>query len=293
MIKELIEDLTFDKISLNQALTRAKIISYKVKNEKFKEWLQSEINGYANKELPEYRNIDCDVFAEIVEPFSGKRTIPIDVSSLENEVDNQYSFYKMRMTQSIGTLEIGLEKDREKGNGYGYMYLPPELTRTISQMCEDGENITSIKRRVQLSQIDFIIEQTKQKLLDTLLELNDAFPDFENSFSNSNKINEQKVQTIINHNIYGNNSNSNIGIGDNITQNINNENSLEELVKELQKIGVEKNEIEKIETIIKTEPKESLSKKALGWVGNVASKAIEKGVELQVPILIETISKYI
>ncbi|RXM42669.1 hypothetical protein [Flavobacterium sp. YO64] len=293
MIKELIEDLTFNRINLAQALTRAKIIAYKIKNEQFKEWLQSEINGYANKELPQYRNIDCDVFAEIVEPFSGKRTIPIDVSSLENEVDNQYSFYKMRMTQSIGTLEIGLEKDREKGNGYGYMYLPLELTRTISQMCDDGENITAIKRRVQLSQIDFIIEQTKQKLLDTLLELNDAFPDFENSFSNSNNVNEQKVQTIINHNIYGNNSNSNIGIGDNITQNINNENSLEELVKELQKIGVEKIEIEKIETIIKTEPKESLSKKALGWVGNVASKAIEKGVELQVPILIETISKYI
>ena len=31
----------------------------------------------------------------------------------------------------------------------------------------------------------------------------------------------------------------------------------------------------------------------LGWVGKIATKAIEKGVELQVPLLIETVSKYI
>lgn len=291
MIKELIEDLTFDNITLAQALTRAKIIAYKSKNEQFKDWLQSEINGYVNKELPSYRIIDCDVFAEVFQPFQGQRTIPMDVSNLENDLNYEHSFYKMRMTQSIGTLEIGLEKD--KGKNYGYMYLPQELTNTLSQMCDNGENINAIKRRIQLSQIKYIIEQTKQKLLDTLLELNDAFPDFENSFSNQNNLNEQKVETIINHNIYGNYSNSNIGIGDNIKQNITNKNQIEELVKELEKIGIERSDIKEVQNILKTEPKETVSKKVLGWVGNIVTKGIEKGVELQIPLLIETVHKYI
>lgn len=69
MIKELIEDLTFDRITLSQALTRAKIIAYKVNNSDFKNWIQAEISGYKDLELPDYRIISCSVFAEAFDAF--------------------------------------------------------------------------------------------------------------------------------------------------------------------------------------------------------------------------------
>lgn len=291
MIKELIKDLTFDKITLSQALTRAKLISYKINNSDFKDWLQSEITGYKDMPLPDYRIMGCEVFAEIFDPMrGGTRTIPMDVSNLENTLETKYSFYSMRMTQSIGTLENGLEKDKE--SNYGYMYLPSEFAKTLANMTPDGDFITAVKRKVYLSEISYILEQTKQKLLDTLLELDVAFPDLENTFSN-NKDDEQKAQTIIHHNIYGNNSNSTIGVGNNISQNVTTNNSIQELVKDLEKIGIEKEDIVKVQEIINTEPKENLSKKVLSWVGEIATKAVEKGVELQVPLLIETVSRYI
>ncbi|CAH0255794.1 hypothetical protein [Chryseobacterium sp. Bi04] len=293
MIKDLIEDLTFDKITLSQALTRAKIISYKINNSDFKDWLQSEINGYKNVPLPEYRNISCEVFAEISDLMrGGTRTIPMDVSNLENTLGTEYSFYNMRMTQSIGTLEMGLEKDKGKGSSYGYIYFPSEFAKTLASMSPDGQFITAVKRRVHLSEIDYILEQTKQKLLDTLLELNNTFPDLENTFSNQNKVDDQKVQTIVNHNIYGNYANSNIGVGDNIKQDINVNNNIQELVKELERIGVEKEDITEVAKIINTETKENVSKKIFSWVGKIATKAVEKGIDLQVPLLIETVSKY-
>ena len=214
MINDLIKDLAFDKIPLSQALNRAKLISYKINNSDFKEWLQSEISGYKDMELPKYRIIGCEVFAEIFDPMrGGTRTIPMDVSNLEDTLDLKHSFYSMRMAQSIGTLENGLEKDKE--SNYGYMYFAPEFAKTLADMSPDGQFITAVKRRVYLSEIDYILEQTKQKLLDTLLELDNAFPDLENTFSN-NKDDEQKAQTIIHHNINGNHTNSTIGVGINL-----------------------------------------------------------------------------
>ncbi|WP_312323794.1 hypothetical protein [Soonwooa sp.] len=291
MIKELIEDLTFDKITLSQALTRAKIIAYKINNDNFKDWLQSEISGYKGNELPNYRIINCDVFADVFAPFTGNRTVPMDVSALENDLELEYSFYKMRMTQSIGTLELGLQK--ENRGDYGFIDFPPDLTKRLSQMTPEGDQITSIKRRIQLSEVEYIVEQTKQKLLDTLLELNDAFPDFEISFSNKEKSNNEKVQTIINHNIYGNHSNSNIAVGETVTQHLNSQNNIQQLRKELENLGIEKEDIDDLENSIKNESKENLSKKVLIWVGKMATKAVEKGIELQVPLLIETIHQYI
>src|SRR5690554_7760133 len=107
MIKQLIEDITFEKITLSQALTRAKIIAYKINNDDFKEWLVGEINGgYKGRELPKYRIIPCDIFAEVNVPFQGTKTIPMDVTEVK-DLEGGYSFNEMRMTQSIATLEIG------------------------------------------------------------------------------------------------------------------------------------------------------------------------------------------
>ncbi|WP_454059262.1 AbiTii domain-containing protein [Elizabethkingia ursingii] len=292
MIKELIEDLTFDKTTLTQALTRAKVIAYKINNSDFKNWIQAEINGYKNVELPDYRTIKCSIFAEIFDPLNGgTRTIPMDVSNLERDLETKYSFYEMRITQSIGTLETGIKKDKK--SDYGYEYLNQGLARSLAEMSPDGAAITAIKRRIQLSEIDYIVEQTKQRLLDTLLELNEAFPDFDNSFSNKEKNSSDKVQTIINQHIYGNYANSNIGVGKNVSQNLNNQNNIHELRKKLENLGIEKKDIDELENTIRNEPKETVGKKILNWVGKIASKAIEKGLELQIPNLIETINHYI
>lgn len=291
MIKELIEDLTFARITLSQALTRAKIIAYQVNNSDLKNWIQSEINGYKDSELPEYRIISCSVFAEIFDAFrGGTRTILLDISELDKDLDSKLSFYKMRITQSIGTLEDGLKNDEDKS--YGYEYFNQKTTQRLASMIEDGNSVTAVKRRIQLSELRYIIEQTRQKLLDTLLDLNDTFPNFENSFSNKESFNNEKVQTIINHNIYGNYANSNIGVGENISQNLHNQNNIQQLRKELEKLGVQKDDIEELENTIKNEPKEAVSKQILIWIGKIANKAVEKGIEIKIPQLIETISQY-
>ncbi len=289
MIKDLIQDLTFDKITLTQALTRAKLIAYKIKNDNFKEWIELELGGYINKELPKYRVINCDVFAEVIDPFRGKYTIPFDVTNVDKDL-TENSFYKMNVTQSVGTMESGLEKDGE--SQYGYEFLPQQLVQLLRSMTSDGDSITAVKRRIQFSEIRHILSITKQKLLDILLQLNDAFPHLENDFvTDINSI--DKAQTIINHNIYGNYSNSNIGIGQNVSQSINNENKIEELVKELSSMGVEDEDIAEIRTIIQNKNKESIPKQVMNWLGKLSTKVIEKGIELNIPLILERLQEFI
>lgn len=289
MIRELIEDLTFDKITLSQGLTRSKIIAYKINNSIFKEWLESEISGYKKKELPDYRVIRCEVYAEVFNQFHGKRTVILDATNLNDKSDN-YSFYKMRVTQSIGTLELGMENDGN--NQYGYEYFPQEFTNLIKPMIPDGEEITAIKRRIQLSEIQYILEQTKQKLLDTLLQLHDSFPNLENDFKDTSKNNEM-VQNIINQNIYGDYANSNIGIGENINQSITSTQQIDNLINELKRLGVSTNDTDELKEILKDKENKSMGKKVLNWLGGLSSKAIEKGIELQLPTIIEKIQDFI
>lgn len=288
MIKQLIEDLTFDKISLSQALTRAKIIAYKVNNDAFKDWITGEIKGYSKRELPEYRIIPCDIFAEVFIPFQGTKTIPMDVTNLKDWA-GEYSFNEMRMTQSIGTLELGIKKDSQ--SQYGYDYFPMDLTNQFKRLTDEGENITAIKRRIQLSQVLYILEQTKQRLLDTLLELNESFPNLENDFPETNT-NSQKVQNIITQNIYGNNSNSNIGVGENINQTIHSDQKIEELIKELRNLGVPAEDLDELKEIVSDKNEKSVGKKILSWIGNLSTKVIEKGIVLEIPTIIEKLGDY-
>lgn len=290
MIKQLIEDLTFNKITLSQALTRAKIIAYKINNNDFKEWLIGEISGgFKGRELPKYRIIPCDVFAEVSIPFQGIKTIPMDLSSVEN-LAGDYSFNEMRITQSIGTLELG--QNQSGNNQYGYDYFPMDLTNQLKILTDDGDNITAIKRRIQLSQIDYILEQTKQRLLDTLLDLNEEFPNLENDYTDSNT-NNQKVQNIITQNIFGDNASSNIAVGENINQSIKSNQKIEELIKELQKMGVSSNETDELKEIIQHKDKNGVGKKILNWIGKITTKTVEKGIDLQLPTIIEKLQDYI
>lgn len=284
MIKQLIEDLTYGKITLSQALTRAKIIAYKLNNNDFKEWITCELSGYDSKELPNYRIIKCEVFVEINNPYRGIQTIPFDVTNLDKDL-NENSFYKMNIVQSIPTLENGLKKDEQ--SDFGYEYLPIGLVQLLKNMVEDGENITAVKRRIYFSEIRYIIELTKQKLLDILLQLHDTFPNLENEFNNSSQ-NTDKVQNIITHNVYGGHSNTNIGIGENITQTLTDNSKVEKFIEDIKKMGIEDEDIKQAQEILTNEKdKVTLGKKMMTWVGKVSTKAIEKGIELQLPLLIE------
>lgn len=215
MIKELIKDISYDKISLNQALTRAKLIAYKIDNGEFISWINNELNGYEDSSfVPEYRKFYCDIFVKVENPYYGSRLTPIDLTEINKQVGvNPYSYIHR---SGILNIEKNLTEAQNANEQYGYVDFPIEIVKNIRDIFQNND-ISALRRRIQFGNLNNILNVAKQKLLDTLLELNKAFPNLEDEYMNDDK--KDTASQIIT-NIYGNNASSNIGVGQNFTQGI-------------------------------------------------------------------------
>lgn len=285
MIKELINDLAFDRITLNQGLTRAKIISSKIGDSNFSNWIRSELNGYSSDEtLPDYRVTQCDLKATIND-FGVLRVIPINASALNEKIGG--NVYTIHLRLDIDSLETAI---RESDSDEIIFKMPHKLVQNLSAMTRT--QLIDAGKEVQKSQLRYIISQTKQRLIDTLIQLNETFPDFENNFITSPE-NQEKVQNIINNHIYGENVNTNIGIGENITQRIDSK-ITKQLLNDVEKLGIDDPELlNELEQISNEKNKESRFKRVTSWIGKMTKFAIEKGIEPQVPLIIEKINNLI
>lgn len=173
------------------------------------------------------------------------------------------------------------------------MTLPIEFV-TMCQEIFQSEDLIEIKKQIHFGQLGEIVGVVKQKLIDTLLELDREFPTFETNYLD-NMENKEKSSSIINNHIYGDNPNTNVSVGDNNIQNITPDFSVKvgNLLQELKSLGIQEEDLKEIKTIVSEKvDKKSIGKKALEWVGKVATKAAEKGLELQIPLLISKIQEF-
>ena len=291
MIKRLIKDLTYDNITLTEGLNRAKIIAFEINNTKFKDWINFELNGYKTDSIPHYRKIKVDVVADIQNPFHGKRTIPYDLSAWDEHL--QVMIYKMNVLQSVPTMETNIKNTEKAAHAVMFEYLPINLVQTFKKMTIDGDDIVSIRRKFQVSQVLHILEITKQKLVDTLLELNQNFPNLEDDYHN-NKENAKIADTIVNNIINGETNNSNVNFGQDVKQvlTIKRDKQIDSLLKFIAELNLDKTELKEVQTLVeKNKEDKNFGKKMLTWAGNIATKAVEKGIELKIPELFERIQE--
>jgi hypothetical protein len=298
MIKELISDLAYDKIKLSQALTRAKLIASKVNNATFKRWINQELEGYENqdKTLPEYRKIRSALYFNINLPFGRSITVPVSFEGAENEEFlDMVHFHKA--TEPISIIEQSIELLTT--TSVGQIPFLPEQVQLLGklfheQIARSRGALIAAYMEVGRSQYQVILELTKQKLLDTLLELDVEFPNLNNEFI-MNKENTDKVQNIITNNIYGDNNPLNIAAGQNVEQkDIHNILTNEKIIR-LEKLGVEEKDIANLQDIITkhSTDKVTFKEKTMKWLGSVTSSIAARGLYENIPAITEFVNKLI
>jgi hypothetical protein len=300
MIKQLIKDLALDDITLSKALTKMKIIQNKVKNETLKNWLIKELSGYDfdDKFLPDYRRVYSEI--NLVAHFPGGKELQCPIKLPDDAEEQGIEYLKFhKIQESISVIEIQLSRNDTRKS---YINLTSKLIDSLSLLLE-RPLIMQIKLNSAVLQgfreIDNIvyhnvIEQTKQKLLDTLIELDNEFPDLEDDFKSSNE-NSNKLQNIVTNNIYGGTNPMNIALGENVTQSGNTINLIDQKTDELRSYGVEENEIKELKEIIKqnSNDKPKLSKNLLGWLGKVTTSISAKGLYENIPQITEFVKDLI
>ncbi|WP_298417716.1 hypothetical protein [uncultured Kordia sp.] len=293
MIKELITDLAYDRITLSQALTRAKLIAAKTQNEIFANWVSKELNGYENDNLylPSYRKLWTEITLVANYPYGREEEFPLVFSDkFDNDISDQIHYLKI--LQPISIVESNIQ-DMEEAKGY--VNLPAGLVQLISKLFKDsvgkrGGVISSGNRVIGKAHLQNIIELTKQKLLDTLIELDTQFPKIDDAYAISNENNE-KVNTIINNNIYGNNNPFNLALGDNTTQGDINLSIGESEKEKLKRLGLNDESIKELEVLDRENPKgsEKRKEKVMGWLSKITASLVSKGIYDSIPALTEFI----
>ncbi len=295
MIKQLIIDLSHDNITLSQALTRTKILAYKLNNDTLRNWIKKETDGYDFDDpmLPKYRKIFSEMY--LIAKFSdGKETkfpfnLPEDSSK---EVLDTVKYHQIR--EPIQIIELQINNEDEPKNGriklplgmleMAKSTLPKPILIQIQMV---GGVIDTLEREVHSVNLHNVVNQTKNILLDTLLELETQFPNLENDYE-MNEENEKKANNIINTNIYGNSMPVNIAVGDNINQ--NNELKIEAFdFEKLKSLEVEDSEIQELKEIIHSSngDEKTFVSKTMGWLGKVTTSLTARGLYDNVPQLVE------
>lgn len=297
MIKEIISDLAFDKINVSQALTRAKLIANQIKNETFTRWLSKELTGYDYEDelIPDYRKVwsEIELLAEF--PFGRTQRFPVVISDDEPELTKDF-IYKHRVLGSIAVIEGEIQSIEDSK---AYIQIPAAMVQLVGEFYKEkvdsyGGVIRSGRRPIGKNQLKNIVEQTKQKLLDTLQQLDSEFTDIETQYKITED-NQERAENIITTNIYGGNNPMNIGAGQNVTQGDVNLSITQEHKEKLKSLGVQENEILELEQIDKESPKGSKGRaaKIMAWVGKVSASLTAKGIYEKTPELIEYVGSFI
>lgn len=296
MINNLITDIAYDKITVAQGLTRAKLIARLIKNETFKNWLNKELNGYEYEDtlLPDYRKIWSEIVLTAEFPFGETQSFPIVLPETQSVLGELLNYH--RVIEPIAIIEQNI---KEMKGGKGYLHLNGGMVQKVSELYKDQLNsyggvIRNGQRTIGKAQLTNIVELTKQKLIDTLQDLEEEFPDLENKYV-MNEENNKKAQNIITNNIYGNNNPLNVAAGDKITQGDINLTINEEQIAKLKEIGIDDAAIEELKTIDEENPKGSSDRKTkiMSWLGKVTASMTAKGVYEKMPELIEFVGNLI
>ena len=156
----------------------SQVLYYVIANYQYKldkelvEWAECECNGYPNLcVLPDYRYIDCKVYARYVDNFGNEHDEQIDVNSIDNYLRKHGGenalVSKMRISQSIESLENAIV---ENSDGSLVMYFPSGMSEMIKQWYHTpaGCHNFSVYQSCHLQLGKHILSVVKSKLVDVL-----------------------------------------------------------------------------------------------------------------------------
>jgi hypothetical protein len=294
MIKHLIYQLSDDQISTSQALTKTKLIASCLEEDSFQRWVVKEIDGYEAEDslLPPYRKIPCRTCITFQLPYGRPETQPIDTA----EEDNLADLLNWHTVQApIAVVEDNI---RNLNTPFGHIPLTASMIRSLEKLYGEeikqrGGIIHSAHFEVGKIHMVDIVNRTKQKLLDNLLQLQRKYPNLKNEFMiEENK--REAVSNIITNHIHGDHSPVTIAAGQMVIQKDITISLTDVDYSELQKLGIsdaQVGELKGIVTVHKTD-KPALSAQIGKWLGNVTTSMVSQGLTRNLPQITEFIQHH-
>lgn len=292
-----IRDAAIDEaVSITTLLRRVQVLAAKLGNEQLKEWVRSELNGYASEsELPGYRILPARARGNLAGPFnSGYKGLIIPESVLPEGLRKFASSVMLR--QPISAIQALADQSNESGT-FTFPW-PGDLTAMMQEKISPGNVLWAAWQEVSRSQLVGLIDTIRNRVLDFALELEQQSPEAGDDTSpttqaESKAVAQYLVQTFIFGNVgnVANASNNASQIGT-----IAVKGNFVALTSALKQLGVPDGEISDLKSALDDDGG-TLGSRTTGWVAKIGSAistgAIKVGSEVSTDALVKLISLYI
>ncbi len=109
LIDDIIDILSHENASLTDALMKTKILLHNIGHKELIEWVNNELNGYADgKEIPPYRIVHSTVLGNVSNGVYLASSHPIPIRHLDKE--QQESLEYTKMGDSLASIEALLSR---------------------------------------------------------------------------------------------------------------------------------------------------------------------------------------
>ena len=272
LIDDIRSDLISESSSVSNTLRKAKILASELGSPEFREWVDSEINGYADmKKVPSYRRSQTYNFGNFYGPFQrSRKNVILPIVRLPSPVKEFAE--NLIFSQGVGELEEML-----KGGSEDFCIAWPQeyviLAREAVHMT-GGMQLAEAYQPILPAHVAGVLDKIKNRLLDFILGLQENDITAENL--KSGEVKQETVRNLFNIKIYG--GNNVVASGENVQQQANpiRQGDITSLLDHLSHYGISKEDLCQLNKAVSDEPQASngeLGPKVKAWVGEMIAKA--------------------
>jgi len=274
LIHEIIELLSSDTTSLNNALLKTKVLLYKLGEKDLIAWVNSELNGYDSVDnLPIYRVLGVSVMGNVSNLVYRYPNHPLPLAHLDKKL--RQCLETTYLTQSVAVLESYARDESDL-----QVTIPPELYPSLSKGLSGGYHVENAWGKHSAGAILQAITEIRSRLLDFVLELSERIPEELTENEMKEKSKEIGTSELFRNAVFG--DNATIVVGNSNIQNIRNtiaKNDFEALAAELRKYHVKEEEITSLREALDADygapehNEENFGKNVLNWISAMLAKA--------------------
>lgn len=273
LIDEIIEILSSEKPSLENALIKAQVLAHRLGELELRAWVDAELKGYgAASELPPYRVLSISVMGTITNGVYTYNDHPLPLAHLGKELRER--FETSRITQSIAVIEHWATNDDLT------VVIAPELYKKLGGGLDKQYWVERAWGKHSVGAMLQILVEVRSRLLDFALKVSDSLPSDVVPETLKQASQEAAVSETFRNAVFGNNTTIVLGSGS--IQGVSNvvvQNDFESLVKALRSQSVPETDIQELQTAIQEDSgsaenqAKQIGPRVRNWMSGMLGKA--------------------
>lgn len=196
LFAEIQNDILTDK-PISIALRKARVLSHRLKNQGFSNWVEFELNGYTDPaSLPDYRKITSPIFGDFVGTTKHISNAPIPLDSLKGWGEKLDA--PINIGDGVKKIEAEINVANSANKSELKLPLPPSIFKYFSNRAYPNMVCLDAWKAISRQQLEQILETVRDRLQKFILELSDLYPDYSKvDFTDNPSISQEKVNHLV------------------------------------------------------------------------------------------------